>query len=147
MRLRAFRDRALLAAMFASCGRRRFEISNLMHGQIFELDPIETKKSGLAKGYSQNGTEAWPQQNHGHAGRRSHLLSERAALALATWKAAVVRDSGPVFLRISRWGKTDDSSISHHSVNHVLKRRLAELGLDPKDFSAHGVRAGYTHWH
>ncbi len=40
LRLRAYRDRALLAMMFASDGRRRSEISNLMHSQILYLEAI-----------------------------------------------------------------------------------------------------------
>jgi len=71
------------------------------------------------------------------------FLSGRAAVAFSVWKAAVSRTTGPVFLRIDRWGKIYDTSISAISVNHVFKRRLAEMRLDPRDFSAHGVRAGY----
>jgi len=29
------------------------------------------------------------------------------------------------------------------AVNWILKRRIALAGLDPKEFSAHGLRAGY----
>jgi len=75
------------------------------------------------------------------------FLSRRAAVAFSAWKAAVSRTTGPVFLRIDRWGKIYDTTISEISVNHVLKRRLAEMGLDPRDFSAHDVRAGTSHRH
>jgi len=44
---------------------------------------------------------------------------------------------------VNRWGKNHETSISPHSVNAVLKKRLSEIGHDSADFSAHGVRAGY----
>ncbi|HDZ36728.1 MAG TPA: hypothetical protein ENH62_00220 [Marinobacter sp.] len=46
------------------------------------------------------------------------------------------------YFGVTQMGEIYHSSISPHSVNHILKRRLAELGLDPKDFSENGLRAG-----
>ena len=40
------------------------------------------------------------------------FLSRRAAVAFSAWKAAVSRTTGPVFLRINRWGKIYDTTIS-----------------------------------
>ncbi len=143
IRLRAFRDRALLAVMFASGGRRRSEISNLMCGQIFDLEPIPTEDKDWPNGIPSMGLLLGRTKTTDDRDGGSVFLSGRAAVALGDWQTAVSMTSGPVFLRIGRWGKIYDSAISPHSVNHVLKRRLGEIGLDPRDFSAHGVRAGY----
>ena len=50
---------------------------------------------------------------------------------------------GPVFRAIDQWGGLDDKALTPQSVNAILKRRIALAGLDPKEFSAHGLRAGY----
>jgi len=37
----------------------------------------------------------------------------------------------------------EDRALTPQSINLIVKRRCAAAGLDPKDFSAHGLRAGY----
>jgi hypothetical protein len=143
LRLRACRDRALLAVMFASGGRRRSEISNHMHGQILDLEAINMEDPDWPDGVPSMGLRLGRTKTTDLREDEFVFLPGRAAVAFSAWKTAVSRTTGPVFLRIGRWGKIYDTSISAHSVNHVLKRRLAEMGLDPRDFSAHGVRAGY----
>jgi integrase len=142
-RLQAYRDRALLAVMFASGGRRRSEISDLMWGQVYELEPIITEDSEHPNGIPSMGLYLGRTKTTDVGEMATVFLSGRAVTALTDWQAAVSKSSGPVFRRISRWGHVYDTSISAHSVNAVLKKRLAEIGLDPADFSAHGVRAGY----
>ena len=137
IRLRALRDRALLAVMFASGGRRRSEVSNLMHGQILRMDPLTA-------------TRDWP-DGIPCMGLRLHrtktandgnvYLSGRAVVALQQWCEVI--EKGPVFRRIDRWGLIHEYGISSNSVNTVLKKRLKEIGREPADFSAHGIRAGY----
>jgi integrase len=142
-RLQAYRDRALLAVMFASGGRRRSEISELMWGQVYELEPIITVDSEHPNGIPSMGLYLGRTKTTDVGEMATVFLSGRAVTALTDWQAAVSKVSGPVFRRISRWGHVYDTSISAHSVNAVLKKRLAEIGLDPVDFSAHGVRAGH----
>ncbi|CUH39384.1 site-specific tyrosine recombinase XerC [Jannaschia seosinensis] len=139
-RLRATRDLALIATMFASGGRRRSEISNLMMSQIHVLDDIQTEAGqsiasiGLRMGRTKTTTETQDARV---------FLSGRAATALKDWIAMAGLVAGPVFLAIDRWGNVQETSISPAAVNAVVKARLAEIGHDPRDFSAHGVRAGY----
>lgn len=142
IRLRALRDRALLAVMFASGGRRRSEISNLMHGQILRMEPL-TAVSDWPDGIPSMGLRLGRTKTTNNQDNEKVFLSGRAVVALDEWCRASLRTSGPVFLRINRWGKIFDTSITPHSVNEVLKKRLSEIGCDPKNFSAHGVRAGY----
>jgi integrase len=45
--------------------------------------------------------------------------------------------------RIDRWGEREVRALTPQAVNLILKQRFALAGLDPKEFSAHGLRAGY----
>jgi integrase len=143
IRLRALRDRAILAVMFASGGRRRSEISNLMAGQIIEMDPLPSDSVEWPDGIPSVGLRLGRTKTTNAQDGEVVFLSGRAVLALRAWREAIGNTAGPVFLRIDRWGKIFQTSISPHSVNEVLKKRLSEIGCDPADFSAHGVRAGY----
>lgn len=142
-RLRAKRDRALLAVMFSSGGRRRSEISNLMCGQIIPMDPIDVTDVAWPDGIPSAGIHLGRTKTTDSRDEASVFMTGRAVLALKDWMVAAGISSGPVFLRVDRWGKIFKTSISPHSVNEVLKKRLAEIGLEPRDYSAHGVRAGY----
>ena len=49
----------------------------------------------------------------------------------------------PVFRAIDRWGAVEDRALTPQSINLIVKRRCEAAGLDPSEFSAHGLRAGY----
>ena len=44
---------------------------------------------------------------------------------------------------ITRWGHLGRTALDPQSVNAILKKRCAEAGLNPRTFSAHGLRSGY----
>ena len=71
------------------------------------------------------------------------FLVGRPVAALREWLARADIVKGPVFRAIDQWGGLDDKALTPQSVNAILKRRIALAGLDPKAFSAHGLRAGY----
>ena len=71
------------------------------------------------------------------------LLVGRPVEALNEWLLRADIAKGPVFRAIDRWGGLEDKALTPQAVNLILKRRIALAGLDPKDFSAHGLRAGY----
>lgn len=50
---------------------------------------------------------------------------------------------GPIFRRIDRWGNIGDLPASEAMLNDILKARLKLAGLDPQDYSAHGLRSGF----
>ena len=56
--------------------------------------------------------------------------------------AAAIK-TGPIFRAIDRWGALGPKALDGQSVNALLKKRCAAAGLDPKNFSAHGLRSGY----
>ena len=71
------------------------------------------------------------------------LLVGRPVEALREWLLRADIAKGPVFRAIDQWGGLDDKALTPQAVNSILKRRVAAAGLDPKLYSAHGLRAGY----
>ncbi|RWB54350.1 MAG: integrase [Mesorhizobium sp.] len=138
------RDRAILITAFASGGRRRSEISALRVEQIVEEEPVPTD----------------PKAPHGEKlpclsirlGRTKTtqadsdafvLLIGRPVRVLREWLERANISEGAVFRGIDRWGNLEKRALTPQAVNLILKRRIAEAGLDPQAFSAHGLRSGY----
>ena len=48
-----------------------------------------------------------------------------------------------MFRKVDRWGNVSDRALDAQSINEVVKQRARQAGLDPKEFSAHGLRSGY----
>ena len=48
-----------------------------------------------------------------------------------------------MFRSIDQWGNLKPRGIDAQSVNLILKSRLKAAGLNPAEFSAHGLRSGY----
>ena len=71
------------------------------------------------------------------------LAIGRPVVALNAWLEAAGISEGPVFRAIDRWGVIGDSALDGQSVNAIVKKRCALGGLDPADYSAHGLRSGY----
>jgi hypothetical protein len=49
-------------------------------------------------------------------------------------------DSGSVFRGIDRWGNVSSRALDPKTVNDIVKQRVAMAGLEPEEFSAHGLR-------
>lgn len=71
------------------------------------------------------------------------LLVSRPVLVLKDWLERASVTERAVFRGIDRWGNLEKRALPPQVVNQILKRRLAEAGLDPTLFSAHGLRSGY----
>jgi len=138
------RDRALLLVGFASGGRRRSELSGMRFGQItwedfLPLDPSDPGSDLLPAASLRLGrtkTEASSDDN-------SVLLIGRSVDALKTWLEAAQIQEGAVFRAIDQWGNLKTRALTPQSVNAIVKKRCALAGLDPQDFSAHGLRSGF----
>ncbi|MER9655766.1 site-specific integrase [Mesorhizobium sp. M0152] len=143
-RLVDVRDRAILITAFASGGRRRSEISALRVEQLVEEDPVPadpkesdgdtlpclTIRLGRTK-TTQADSDAFV------------LLVGRPVLVLQDWLERAGIAEGAVFRGIDRWGNLQKRALTPQAINLILKRRVAEAGLDPAAFSAHGLRSGY----
>ncbi|HZG28634.1 MAG TPA: tyrosine-type recombinase/integrase [Ensifer sp.] len=135
-RLADIRDRALLLTAFSSGGRRRSELVSLRVEDLVDDEPV--REAPLDENSRQMpcmilrlGSEA------------SVVIVGRPVAALKAWLAAARIETGPVFRRIDQWGNVDRRGLTPQAVNLILKARCEKAGLDPAEFSAHGLRAGY----
>jgi integrase len=143
-RLVDLRDRALLLTAFASGGRRRSEMASLRLEQLVEEDPVpadpkapEGEKLPCLK-IRLGRTKTTQADSDAFV-----LLVGRPVLALKDWLERAGIGEGAVFRGIDRWGNLERRALTPQAVNLILKRRIAEAGLDPAAFSAHGLRSGY----
>ncbi|WP_223565100.1 site-specific integrase [Agrobacterium tumefaciens] len=138
--LRDLRDRALLMVAFASGGRRRSEIAALRVEQLTVEAPIEVPDSpplpSLAIHLGRTKTTTGEQEEIVY-------LTGRPVEALQEWLTTAKIDKGSVFRGIGRWGTVAKRALDPQSVNAILKQRAEMAGLEPVEFSAHGLRSGY----
>jgi integrase len=71
------------------------------------------------------------------------LLVGRPVEALREWLLRADIAKGAIFRAIDQWGGLDERALTPQAVNAILKRRILAAGLDPKLYSAHGLRSGY----
>ncbi|MBY5725211.1 site-specific integrase [Rhizobium leguminosarum] len=138
--LRDLRDRAILMVAFASGGRRRSEIAGLRREQLAVEPPIPVEDGdplpSLAIHLGRTKTSSGEQDEVVY-------LTGRPVEALNAWMMAAKIDSGSVFRAIGRWGTVSKRALDPQSVNAILKQRAEMAGLEPGEFSAHGIRSGY----
>jgi integrase len=138
------RDRALLLLAFGSGGRRRSEIARL------RIDDIEERESVPADPSTPDGPTLpvlalrlrRTKTSSADAGE-SALVVGRPVKALRAWLEFSKIDSGPAFRRIDKWGGIGAAALDPQSVNAITKARCTAAGLDPTQYSAHGLRSGY----
>jgi integrase len=138
------RDRALLLLAFGSGGRRRSEIARLRVDDLEERAPVPADPSTpdgptlpvLAVRLRRTKTSS------AEAGE-SALIVGRPVDALRVWLEFSKIEGGPVFRRIDKWGRIGVTALDPQSVNAIIKSRCAAAGLDPAQYSAHGLRSGY----
>ena len=138
--LRDLRDRALLMVAFASGGRRRSEIAGLRVEQMIVEPSIEVPDGAplpsLAIHLGRTKTTTGEQDDVVY-------LTGRPVEALAAWMTAARIDKGSVFRGIGKWGTVSKRALDPQSVNAIVKQRVEMAGLEPGEFSAHGLRSGY----
>ena len=143
-RLADCRDRALLLVAFASGGRRRSEIAALRIEQCADeppvaLDPNDRASPRLPCLSIQLGRT----KTAGADDDARVLLVGPPVEALRLWCERADIHTGAVFRAIDQWGAIEERALTPQAVNLILKRRCAMAGLDPAEFSAHGLRSGY----
>ncbi|EIM28002.1 tyrosine-type recombinase/integrase [Microvirga lotononidis] len=143
-RLMDRRDCALLLTAIASGGRRRSEIASLRIDQIETLPPVAARPREIDSPKLPCLAIYLGRTKRGNAddGVRV-LLIGRPAEALTIWLNRAKIIDGAVFRSIDRQGRLGKRAISGDTVNDIVKRRCKMAGLDPTQFSAHGLRSGY----
>lgn len=138
--LRDIRDRAILMVAFASGGRRRSEVAALRVEQLSVEPPVIVEDgSPLPSLAIHLGRTKTSGADHDEA----VYLTGRPVEALNDWLAAARIDKGSVFRAIDRWGNISKRPLDPKAVNDIVKQRVTAAGLDPTEFSAHGLRSGY----
>jgi integrase len=138
--LRDIRDRAILMVAFASGGRRRNEIAGLRREQLTAESPITVENGpplpSLAIHLGRTKTSG---SDHDEV----VYLTGRPVEALNAWMAAGRIENGSIFRKVDRWGNVSKRALEPSAVNQILKQRAEMAGLEPEEFSAHGLRSGY----
>jgi integrase len=143
-RLADSRDRAILLVAFGSGGRRRSEAARLRIEQLVEEAPVPTDPNTpnspflpcLSIILGRTKTDAADDD-------RRVLLVGRPVEALKEWLERADITKGAVFRAIDRWDAVAERRLTPQSINLIVKRRALLAGLDPREFSAHGLRSGY----
>ncbi len=138
--LRDLRDRAILMVAFASGGRRRSEIAALRKQQLSDEEPIAVEGGSLLPSMS---IHLGRTKTSGADHEEVVYLTGRPVEALKDWLKTARIESGSVFRGIDRWGNVSPRALDPTAVNDIVKQRARQAGLDPAEFSAHGLRSGY----
>ncbi|WP_027488112.1 tyrosine-type recombinase/integrase [Allorhizobium undicola] len=138
--LRDLRDRAILMVAFASGGRRRSEIAGLRKEQLSREAPIPVAEGSPLPSLS---IHLGRTKTSGGDNDEVVYLTGRPVEALNAWMAAARIELGSVFRAIDRWGNVSTRALDPKAVNDIVKQRALLAGLDPAEFSAHGLRSGY----
>ncbi|MGE6743974.1 site-specific integrase [Allorhizobium pseudoryzae] len=138
--LRDVRDRAILMVAFASGGRRRSEIAGLRIEQLQPEEPIQIDGGPPLLSIS---IHLGRTKTSGADNDEVVYISGRPVHAVNAWLAAAKIDKGSVFRAIDRWGNVSRRPLDPKAINDILKHRAELAGLDPTEFSAHGLRSGY----
>lgn len=138
--LRDIRDRAILMVAFASGGRRRSEMAGLRREQLTREAPLSAEDGtflpSLAIHLGRTKTSGADQDEVVY-------LTGRPVDALNDWLRVAHIDKGSVFRKIDRWGNISPRALEASAVNAIVKQRAKLAGLEPEEFSAHGLRSGY----
>jgi integrase len=64
--------------------------------------------------------------------------------ALQSWLIGAAVDSGPLFRRMNRYAQVLAQRLSAQSVALIIKQHAERVGLDPRQYSGHSLRAGFA---
>lgn len=123
------RDKALLLVGFASGGRRRSELVDMLYEDLQKIDHgylvtiRKSKTDQLGKG------------------RQVPILDE-AATALNAWILQSGIREGRLFRSVNRWQQLG-SGLSARSVHDIVTNRLKLAGFDHTQYCAHSLRSGF----
>jgi integrase len=134
----------LLLVAFGSGGRRRSELAALKVRQLTDeeavpADPTDPRSPLLPCMTIQLGRTKTTDAEEG----TSVKLIGRPVDALISWLASEDIKDGHVFRHIDRWENVGENAMTGAGINHMIKRRLKIAGYSERDYSAHGLRAGY----
>lgn len=149
--IKGVRDAALLQVAFFTGGRRRSELTQMRWCDLAPLalaEPIE----GIADGYlwSLNEVKGKRRERADMASMEIPILG-RAANALDRWRDICFAhghcETDKVWWRVIPSSRKEDRLVISTpmiaaDVWHIMRERVAQIGLNPSDFGAHSLRSG-----
>ena len=143
-RLADSRDLALLLIAFGSGGRRRSEIARLRVEQLSDEAPVPVDPTDPNSPRLPCMAIALGRTKTASADDDAHVLMIGPPVeALRDWLERADITKGPIFRAIDHTEVIGARALTPQSINLILKRRCALAGLDPNEFSAHGLRSGF----
>ncbi|MYF93392.1 MAG: tyrosine-type recombinase/integrase [Gemmatimonadetes bacterium] len=127
------RDAAMLALGFAAALRR----SELCGLKVADIDFIERDRMTVTIRRSKT-----DQRGEGQSVAVPNGKAIRPISRLQEWLQTAGITEGYIFQTFRRGGKPSGRSLSHSEVPRVIKRYAAKIGLDPRSYSGHSLRAG-----
>lgn len=126
------RDRAIMLIGFAAALRR---------SELVALDVADVARhpKGIVLNLRRSKTD---QAGAGTAKAVPHGHKLRAVAALDAWLAAARIGEGPLFRGV-RGNCVFATRLCDHQIARIVKRRAAQIGLDPEAFAGHSLRSGF----
>jgi site-specific recombinase XerD len=135
--LAGLRDRALLLVGFVAALRRSeiaaMDVADLAehpNGQLITIPRSKTNQTG-----EQSELVVLP--------RGTNTLRCPVA-ALTSWLTTAGITDGPVFRPVSKGNRALARPLHPESINTLVKQAIARAGIDPTNYSAHSLRAGFV---
>ena len=143
-RLADTRDLAILLLAFASGGRRRSEVARLRLEQLSDeplvpFDPQDPNSPTLPCVAIQLGRTKTGKPTR----RRGCCWSARRSRRCANGSSGRTSARGRSSARSTAGRRSRRRALTPQAINLIVKRRCALAGLEPREFSAHGLRSGY----
>ena len=138
-RLIAARDAALIAVGFAGA-LRRSEICGLRFEDV-EFLGEEGEGCGMFLHIRRSKTD-----QYGRGQRIAIPEGEliRPVARMRHWLAQSGITRGPVFQTMRRGGHLQGRALCHSDTPRIVKKYVTAIGLDPAEYSAHSLRAGFV---
>jgi site-specific recombinase XerD len=131
--LAGLRDRAILLLAFSLAARR----SELV---ALDVEDLEECTEGLRVRIRKSKTD---QEGAGATVAVCRGSIACPVTALREYLDGAGITSGPIFRWIRRGNHLTDRRLSAQSICAIVKKHAAKLGLDPKQYGAHSMRAGF----
>lgn len=129
------RDAAMLALGFAAALRR----SELCGLKMDDIDFVEADRMIVTIRRSKT-----DQRGEGQSVAVPNGKAIKPISRLHKWLQTGRITRGYVFQTFRRGGSPSGRSLSHSEVPRLVKRYAAKIGLDPRNYSGHSLRAGFV---
>lgn len=129
------RDAAVLAVGFAAALRR---------SEICALQVVDIEMLGTGRMVVQIRRSKTDQAGNGQSVAVPDGRSIRPVSRLRAWLERARVEDGHLFQTMKRGGRLTGRPMHHSDIARLVKHYVKAIGLDPSDYSAHSLRAGFV---